>query len=323
MVDFEPRRLIKFGNSSFIVSLPKEWITKNNLKKGDLLYIRENEDNQIVVLPKERKNFAEEERKIEISITDKDIDSIKREITAAYIANYKLITITGKEMKENSSQIKEILQPLTGMEIIEQNPKEIIAKDFLNIETIAPRKIIRRLDNSIRSIFEDLRTGLKDAQFRPGQLNEILEEDKNINKMYLLILKLTKIGLKNQELMKIFDMSYEELSSAQWLAMNLEYLGDDLKRIARFLTKAKLNPKQKEYLESTCELIEKCFADAMTSYHKGDPGLAREVLRKKQTILKEIDRLCQFKDDVLAGNIAERLKMVYAHIYNISKLIIY
>ena len=322
MADFEPRKLIKFGNSSFIVSLPKEWVERNNLKKGDWVYLKETENNEITLLPKE-KRLSETETKITIDISNKDIEDLKREITSAYIDNFKLITLSGKDMAQKSAQIKEIFQPLTGMEIIDQNSKEIVVKDFLNVETIAPKKIIRRLDNLLRAIFEDIRGGIKDTQFRKGLLDEILEEDKNINKLYLLILKLAKMGLNNREFVKIFDMSYDELSSSQWIVMNMEYLGDDLKRVARFLTKTKLTNKQKECFENTFDLIEGCFINAMTAYHKEEPLLAREVLGKKETILKEIDRLCQGGNDILIGNIVERLKMVYSDIYNISKLIIY
>ena len=322
MADFEPRRLIKFGNSSFIVSLPKPWVERNNLKKGDWVYLKEGENNEITLLPKDRRTL-ENETKTTIDITNKDIEDLKREITSAYIDNFKLITLTGKDMAQKSAQIKEIFQALTGMEIIDQNSKEIIIKDFLNVETIAPKKIIRRLDNLLRAIFEDIRSGIKDTQFRKGLLDEILEEDKSINKLYLLILKLTKMGLNNRELVKIFDMNYDELSSSQWVVINMEYVGDDLKRVARLLTKTKLTNKQRECFENTFDLIEGCFISTMTAYHKEEPLLAREVLGKKETILKEIDKLCQGGNDILIGNIVERLKMVYSSIYNISKLIIY
>ena len=322
MTDFEPRRLIKFGNSSFIVSLPKPWVERNNLKKGDWVYLKEGENNEITLLPKDR-HILENETKITIDISNKGIDDVRREINSAYINNFKIITMVGKDLQKKSPEIKEFLQSLTGIEILEQNSKEIVAKDFLNVETIAPKKIMRRVDNIIRSIFEDIRAGIKDTQFRKGLFDEIMEEDQNINKLYLLICKLAKLGMNNREIVKIFDMSYNELSSAQWLAFNLEYLGDDLKRVARFLTKTKLTGKQKEYLENTFDLIEGCFINAMTAYHKEEPLLAREVLGKKEAVLRELDKMCQGGDDILIGNIVERLKMVYFHIHNISKLIIY
>ena len=323
MVKSEPRRLIKFGNSSYIVSLPREWIDKNGLKKGDLVFLQEGESNEIVLFPKEKKAVPEGDKKIEIDITNRQMDDIKREITSAYINNFNMMSIKGKDLKQKTNNIKEIIQPLTGLEILEQSQKEIIIKDFLDVETISPKKMIRRIDNTIRSMFEDLKTGLKDAKMKSNIVDEIVSEDQGINKLYFLVMKITKIGMNSKELMKSFGMNYNELSSAEWLAMNLEYIGDDLKRIARFLAKVRLNSRQKAYFENACNLIEKSFIDSMTAYHQTQPILAREVLGRKQTVLKEIDKLCESGSNVLIGNIAERLKMVYSSTYNLAKLIIY
>ena len=323
MAELEPRRLIKFGNSSFIVSLPKEWIERNNLKKGDWIYLRENEKNEMTLMPKETRHSAETEKKIEIDLTDKEYELFKRELTSAYINNYNLITLKGKNLKQNFSNIKEIIGPLTGLEILEQNPKEVIVKDFLNIETISPKKVLRRLDNIIRAIFEDLESGIDGHSFKKSLFDEIMEEDKNVNKLYLLILKLTKMGLNNQEVMKLFEMTYDELSTTQWLAMNIEHIGDDLKRISRFLTKTNLSNKQKECMQTNMHLIEESFINVMTAYHTKELKGAREVLCRKQTVLKEIEKLCHIGNNVLIGNIAERLRMVNGNICNISKLIIY
>jgi phosphate uptake regulator len=323
MVKSEPRRLIKFGNSSHVVSIPKEWMDKNGLKKGDLVFFQEGESNEMILFPKERKLVPNSERKIDIDTTDREIDDIKREITSAYINNFNFLNIRGKDLKQKTNQIKEIILPLTGLEILEQNPKEIIVKDLLDVETVSPRKMIRRIDNTIRAIFEDLRLGMKENKMKNELVEEILSEDKSINKMYFLVLKIIKIGMNNKALMKSFEMGYNELSSAQGITMNLEYIGDDLKRIARFLTKIKLNDRQKMHFDNTCNLIEKSFVDVMTAYHQNQPILAREVLGRKQTVLKEIDKFCESGNNVIMGNIAERLKMVYSSVYNSAKLIIY
>ncbi|MDO8656313.1 MAG: AbrB/MazE/SpoVT family DNA-binding domain-containing protein, partial [Nanoarchaeota archaeon] len=44
----EYRKLISFGKSSFVVSLPKSWVIQNKLKKGDLIYMEENEGTLIL-----------------------------------------------------------------------------------------------------------------------------------------------------------------------------------------------------------------------------------------------------------------------------------
>ena len=44
----EYRKLISFGKNSYVVSLPKNWVRQNKLKKGDLVYIEENVSNLVL-----------------------------------------------------------------------------------------------------------------------------------------------------------------------------------------------------------------------------------------------------------------------------------
>ena len=63
----EFRKLIKFGKSSFVISLPKKWLEKNKLKKGDLLYVSENENGlSLTSKDNEKKEFKvnDSERKV-------------------------------------------------------------------------------------------------------------------------------------------------------------------------------------------------------------------------------------------------------------------
>ena len=71
----EYRKLIKFGESSFVVSIPKTWMTKNNLKKGDLVYFSENGNNELIIAP-QLKEEDKEEKKIIINADNKDIKKI-------------------------------------------------------------------------------------------------------------------------------------------------------------------------------------------------------------------------------------------------------
>ena len=44
----EFRKLMAFGNSSFVVSVPKAWVEKNRLKKGDVLVVDERDRKSVV-----------------------------------------------------------------------------------------------------------------------------------------------------------------------------------------------------------------------------------------------------------------------------------
>ena len=47
------RKLVKSGAASHTISLPIDWVNKNKLNKGDLLYIQE-KNNELIVSSKTR-----------------------------------------------------------------------------------------------------------------------------------------------------------------------------------------------------------------------------------------------------------------------------
>ena len=49
----EYRKLIRFGKSSLVISLPKGWTEKNKLGKGSLVYLDVNSEG-LVVSPTEK-----------------------------------------------------------------------------------------------------------------------------------------------------------------------------------------------------------------------------------------------------------------------------
>ena len=84
----EPRKIIQFGNSSYVVTLPQEWIKKNKLEKGQ--YVNLSENNNYIILATQP---LEEEKKAEINLDDKPLKVFNRELISYYLKNYKYIKI--------------------------------------------------------------------------------------------------------------------------------------------------------------------------------------------------------------------------------------
>ncbi len=47
----EQRKLQITGGSTYILSLPKDWVTKNDLKKGSLMALEEEADGSLSITP--------------------------------------------------------------------------------------------------------------------------------------------------------------------------------------------------------------------------------------------------------------------------------
>ena len=98
MKKLDVRKLQKVGGATFLVSLPKEWILKNNLSQGDPVAIFEINDGSLIVDPKytEREELKKTTLEIPSSSSEVGFD-LGREVLAAYLFGYDVIDIQSEK----------------------------------------------------------------------------------------------------------------------------------------------------------------------------------------------------------------------------------
>ena len=172
----EYRKVIKFGNSSHIISLPKTWTDSQNIKKGDVIYFEENDKGNLTISPK---NLEERDSKqiVKLNIDGMPLKQIQLEIVASYIKEFSKLILTGKEISKKSKEIRKIMHELMGVEVIEQTKTNIIAKDFLNIKEIKLEDIRKRLDNVVRNMIIDSKLGEGKSNYK-----DVINRDYDTNK---------------------------------------------------------------------------------------------------------------------------------------------
>ncbi len=119
----EEMRKIQFtGKSSYIVSLPKQWIIDMGLKQGDqVAVVRQGVSNlQIVPLKHHNKPIGTEEATIEIKPEEED-STIVRKLISLYLLGFTIINVKSKVGRLKPSQrnsIKDAVKSiLMGTEI--------------------------------------------------------------------------------------------------------------------------------------------------------------------------------------------------------------
>ena len=182
----QQRKLIKLGNSSFAIALPKTWINKSGLKKGDDIFLEENSNGEIRVMPSpiDKTN----DKRAVINIENKTPEAIQKEIRAAYIRGYSSFQIDGIKTKQDKDNIKKILSEFLSFELIESGDNKMIAKDFFSLENASLSNFIRRMDNNIREIFDIVKEEINKEKISPQKVSEIEEIDKDVNKFYFLLI---------------------------------------------------------------------------------------------------------------------------------------
>jgi phosphate uptake regulator len=229
--------------------------------------------------------------------------------------------LNGKIPKLN--ELKEIISYKIGLNMVEKNPNQIVIKDLLDPKTISLEKTIKRMDNLIRILFTNLKDGLDKPVFCNDFCKEIYEVDSEINRIYFLILKLIKKSTGDPALLKHLEINQEKVLDIYWLIMNFEHIGDEIKRIAKFLAEKRINGPVKEKLTDLICSIEKNYLDTISAHLNCDKKFALEICSRKDRIIKKCDDLLNNNHNFTLYQIAERLKILEAAVHNISKYVAY
>ena len=310
----EFRKLISFGKNSFVVSLPKNWVRQNKLQKGALIAIDEKEDT--LILGAHVNENTGEEKSIRISVDGKILRQLNREIIAAYINNNKSIHLHGNEIKEKAKDLQDIIQSLVALEIMEQDSKHIVAKDFLNMNDVSTTSITRKIDVIVRSMFEDSK-----SMFKEDNYDSIEHRDHDVNKLTFLMFRIIKHGFENYTYMiKKLNLTAIELLGLWWLVYDLESIADEIKRIARFMKVVKISgKKEKEYLDLLVK-VQSAYLAMMKAYYDTNYNSVHPVLNNRESLLGELENFYRENKSVTGvGFLTHRTKAALAHINHIGR----
>ncbi len=310
------RKLIKFGNSSYVISIPRDWLNKHNLNKGNTVFIEENGNNELVLSAQKDKK-KEEQKEAVIDTKNKSIATIKREIMSAYINSYSTIRVMG-DLKGIKKDVDDILYDLLALEVMEQTSTKMIIKDFLNIKDISIKEILRRQDIMTRSMLG----GLK-ACLRRDCRDDLTQMDKGINKLRFLLYRVIVKALKDPEVLRIIDIeNYSRLLDYWILVSNLEELSDESKRLGRLFVKANLKAKELEELENICGNIELSYLEVMKAFYTKNKEIAHNIASQRDEHLRICDEFFENNSNKYTGAMAEKLKHMEARIRNIARVVI-
>lgn len=306
------RKLVKAGSSSHTISLPSNWLQKHNLKKGDILHIKETEKELIITQESEPKKENKEKT---IDITNKPLDVIGREITSAYVNNYSTINITGNNLNENLSEIRRMLHNFVALEIAEQTSNKIIAKDLLNPKEISIQKTIRRMDIIIRSMVEDIVSSFENKHSHES----ISFRDQDINRLYFLLFRILRSALNDSKISSIYNLTNSQVLSYWYLIINLESIADNIKKISEVLTdiKHEIKDSKKVFTDMNSDYLE-----AMKALYNKDYNLAQEVASKRASRIKECTEQYRKSNKAEIAEVMINLREIEDCICNISRIVI-
>tara|TARA_B100001013_G_C24605997_1_gene440998 strand:- start:632 stop:1624 length:993 start_codon:yes stop_codon:yes gene_type:complete len=223
------RKVQELGGGTAFISLPKSWIKKNQIKRGNILSIEILKDDSLIIYSP---NKIIDLKKIEITYPNLDIDKIINEVIGAYLLGYDIIQIKGKQ-RLNFKDMKQIIQTvrhLVGLEIIEEDANSITTQFLLESETLNPKKLLERMHGLVKEMYKDAIVSLLEND---DQLVDVaIERDEEVDRLYFLLVRLIRSNILNTKLSIKFDLLSIDYLDYRVAANILETIGDNSVELA-------------------------------------------------------------------------------------------
>jgi phosphate uptake regulator len=285
-INEEQRKLQVTGGSTFILSLPKDWATKNELKRGSSMRVREEEDGSLSIAPS---SFPKKEKQDEafIRVTQNDNpDAIMRTAISAYLSGYNLLHIRSQGQKALSSKLRNHLKNfarnyLVGTEIVIDTPAELTLQVLLNYPELTVQNALSRMSIIASSMHKEAILALKKLDYSSAKA--VVETDREVNRFGLYIVRLLKLAVSNQRIVKEIGLSNQrECLSYRLIAKAVERTADHATKIAENTLPLKdpVNAEALEKIGQLSELANSMFESAMEALFKHDFNLAESVIEK-------------------------------------------
>lgn len=224
--NYYKRKVQKIADSTFTISLPKDWAVNVGLVQGSELLINYVENNKLLI-EKFSGGIEEKYKDTTIHIDDKtDMENIL--FPAYYKGLDEIILISKLDFSiEQKKTIRKILSFLVGVtEDLSESKNIMRLKIIVDKDKIDIMRLIRRMTIIIIYSIDDL---LKEKGF-----SEINFYEKELDKNYHIIRRITSLSLQDNSLLRTSNIkNILNISPVISMAKNLELIGDNLYQLSK------------------------------------------------------------------------------------------
>jgi phosphate uptake regulator len=288
----EQRKLQMTGGSTYILSLPKEWVTRNQLEKGSAIIIGEEDDGSLSINPsKLEKEEKKSEALIHVSPNDNP-DAVMRKAISAYLVGCNILNIRAQGQQPFPAGLRNYLKKfarnyLVGTEIVADSPTELTLQILLNYQELSVQSALRRMSIIAASMHKEAVQCLANLDYSAAKA--VIETDQEVNRFSLYIVRLLKMAITNIKTVKEIGLSNQrECIGYRLMAKSVERTADHATKIAGNTLPLK-NPVSPELLEKINKLSRvaiSMFERAVEALFRHDYNLAENVIEETSEIYK-------------------------------------
>ena len=292
---FHGRRIQKTGGSTYIISLPKNWVTSRGLRPGDTLLFTPRADGSLTVFA-DSMGAAAAQKRVVLVANETDREHLFRRLIAEYIAGYPLLEIrtTGRMSPRTREVVRNFAQRMIGPEILEETAESVVLQDVVGTNPLPIPSILRREHQMVRAMQADAMTALGHRDETIGR--DVIERDWEVDRLHWFLEKQVTSALRDARILATLDLTLPECATYLLASRVLERIADHAVRIAgtvALLGKEAIPERVLAGLERMARTAAAMLSDALDCLDSGDIGKANEVIDAAEQATRERAHLLQ------------------------------
>ncbi len=290
------RRVIQIAGSTQLVSLPRKWAIKNNIKKGDEIDVIEDGDKIIVSA-----NDVKKSEKVKLDINNYKL-FVLRAVASLYKSGYDEVELKFDDFKLVKDLPQQINELLPGFEVLDQTTNSLLIKSVATEDNAEFDSALRRIFIVTvamgRNIFEIL------ENFDKPKISSIMQLEMTNNRFCNFCERLlNKKGFKD----------HKKVTFVYNIVWELEKIGDQFKYICLFLDEHEKNIKPNKDIIELAKKTNKNLESFYELFYKFNQNLVAEIADSRKEIVEKSNQLFTQK----LGN---EIKILH-HLVNVNQMI--
>ena len=331
----ETRKIQFTGKSSYIISLPKQWIVDLGLKQGDQIKIIRKGSSTLELYPPKFESRIQKKEDATIEIrSEEDASSIVRKLISLYFLGYKTIHVKPKDGRLSPNQrntVKEaVKRMLMGSEIISDSINGITVQVLVNLLELSVDGAFKRMLHLAESMSSDAILSVKENNSELAQ--EVINTDDEVDRFGFYIIRQLKIAIQNEHMLK--EMGFRNARNClgyRLIVKNIERVGDHASFIAKDVMEFKKSIK-KEILEKLEDMNKFCLSvlnDSCLALFTEDYSKAEDAIRKADEITKyekkvrDVSKSLKNEEEIYrVKRMTENIKRVSEYASDIAEMVL-
>jgi phosphate uptake regulator len=284
------------------MSLPKKWVSENQLTKGSVIKVREEDGGLLSIIPAEMSTTQKKMDEATIKVTSKDLPgAIIRKTVSTYLVGYNLIHLRAENQKQLSAKQRHEVKNfsrgmLVGTEIVTDTPEELTLQVLLSYPELSIQSALRRMSIITASMHRDAMTALRELDHQ--QAKEVASTDNEVDRFNLYIVRQLKTAIQNPRIIKEIGLqNARDCLGYRLVTKSVERAADHAANIANNVLQL-----TKQIDKETLNRLEEMSSIAVSMFETAIEALFRHDYAMAESIVERIDDVvCLEKDAVVSS----------------------